>query len=288
MNITWDTDIYCLIGHPISKTLSPIIHNNFYKITDTNNIYLTFDVEKEDLENVVRSLKILNIKGFNVTLPHKISIMEYLDDISEEVKTIGAVNTVKNENGKLIGHNTDCMGFLKSLELNNIDVKDKTVLILGSGGAANAISISLAATGAKKIFINNRTLKKAKILSKRIETQFPKIIVEYGNLKLKNICKNEIDMVINCTSVGMYPNVEETPIRFNEFSKDLIVYDIIYKPRKTKFLQLAQDRGSYTIGGLPMLISQALYSQKIWLENKDINTFDNFSIIERILESFVE
>ena len=288
MNITWNTDIYCLIGHPISKTLSPIIHNNFYKITDTNNIYLTFDVEKEDLENVVRSLKILNIKGFNVTLPHKISIMEYLDDISEEVKTIGAVNTVKNENGKLIGHNTDCMGFLKSLELNNIDVKNKVVLILGSGGAANAISTSLALSGVKKIFINNRTLIKAKTLAKRIKNQFPKIIVEWGDLGLNNICKDEINMVVNCTSVGMYPDVEKTPMNFDGFSKDLIVYDIIYKPRKTKFLQLARGKGNYTIGGLSMLINQALYSQKIWLGNKDDNIFDNFNIIERILESFVE
>ena len=288
MNITWDTNIYCLIGHPISKTLSPIIHNNFYKINNINNVYLTFDVGKEDLENVVKSLKILNIKGFNVTLPHKINIIEYLDDISQEAKKIGAVNTVKNRNGKLIGYNTDCMGFLKSLELNNIDVKDNTVLILGSGGAANAISTSLALAGVKKIFINNRTLIKAKALAKRIKNQFPKLLVEWGDLGLNNISKDEIDMIVNCTSVGMYPDVEKSPMDFDGFSKDLIVYDIIYKPRKTKFLQLAEDRGNYTIGGLSMLINQALYSQKIWMENKNDNIFDNLNIIERILESFVE
>ena len=288
MDITWNTNIYCLIGHPISKTLSPIIHNNFYRINNINNVYLTFDVEKEDLENIVKSFKILNIKGFNVTLHHKISIMEHLDNISEEAKKIGAVNTVKNENGKLIGYNTDCMGFLKSLELNNIYVKDKTVLILGSGGAAKAISTSLALAGVKKIFINNRTLIKAKSLAKRIKNQFPGILVKWGDLGLNNICKHEIDIIVNCTSVGMYPSVEKSPISFDGFSKDSIVYDIIYKPKKTKFLKLAEERGNPTIGGLSMLINQALYSQKIWMENKNDNIFDNLNIIERILESFVE
>ena len=288
MNISWDTDIYCLIGNPISKTLSPIIHNNFYKISNINNVYLAFDVEKENLEHIVKSLKILKVKGFNVTLPYKISIMKYLDDISKEAKIINAVNTVKNENGKLIGYNTDCGGFLKSLELNNIDVKGKVVLILGAGGAANAISTSLALAGAKKIYINNRTLIKAEKLAKRIKNQFSRIIVEWGDLELNNICKNTIDMVVNCTSIGMYPDVEKSPMDFKGFSKDLIVYDIIYKPRNTKFLQIAKERDNYTIGGLSMLINQALYSQKIWLENNNGNIFHNFNIIERILGSFVE
>ncbi|NLJ99463.1 MAG: shikimate dehydrogenase [Tissierellia bacterium] len=288
MKITWNTDIYCLIGHPISKTLSPIIHNSFYKLINANNIYLTFDVEKRDLETIINSFKILNIKGFNVTLPHKISIIKYLDDISEEAKIIGAINTVKNKNGKLIGHNTDGIGFLKSLELEGIDIKDRNILILGSGGAANAISVSVSMAGAKKIFISNRTLAKAEKLTKRIKKQFPEIAIEYGDLELKNVPKNEIDMVINCTSVGMYPKIHEAPIEFQGFSKNLIVYDLIYKPRKTKLIKMAQRRGYRTVGGLSMLINQALCSQNIWIENKNYNFANNFEKIRRILDTYVE
>jgi shikimate dehydrogenase len=288
MMISWDTAIYCLIGHPISKSLSPIIHNNYFNLIGKNNIYLTFDVEEEDLEMVVNTLKILNIKGFNVTLPHKIKIMEYLDEIDSAAKMIGAVNTVKNENGKLIGYNTDGIGFLKSLEMLKINIENKTALILGSGGAANAISTSLAIAGAKKIFINNRSLSKAKILAEKIKKQFPEIIVDYGGLELNNICKDEIDIVINCTSVGMFPNIDETPIKFDGFSKELIVYDVIYKPRKTKFLQLAEDRGYFAVGGLSMLINQALCSQNIWLNDEHNNINENFYKIEGILKSHVE
>src|SRR5690554_4387866 len=107
MKINWETKLYCLIGHPISKSLSPIIHNEFYKINNINSIYLTFDIEQNALKNIVYSFKAMNIQGFNITIPHKISIMNYLDEISEEARLIDAVNTVKNENGKLIGYNTD-------------------------------------------------------------------------------------------------------------------------------------------------------------------------------------
>lgn len=288
MSIAWDTKIYCLIGHPISKSLSPIIHNNFYKINSKNNIYLTFDIKKEDLGIVINSFKALNIKGFNVTLPHKINIIEYLDDISKEAKLIGAVNTVKNENGRLIGYNTDGIGFLKSLELEGIDIKDKTILILGSGGAANAIATTLAMVGAKTIMISNRTLSKAQNLAIKIKKQFPKIIVQYDDLSLNSFKKNDVDMIINCTSVGMYPNIDETPITFNGFSKKMLVYDIIYKPQKTKFLKLAEEKGFFIIGGLSMLINQALCSQNIWLEDKYENIYDKFDTIKRICQNYVE
>lgn len=288
MNITWDTNIYCLIGHPISKSLSPIIHNNYYNLIDKNSIYLAFNVEEEGLGIIINAFKTLNIKGFNVTLPHKIKIMEYLDDISKEAKLIGAVNTVKNENGKLIGYNTDGIGFLKSLELKKIDINNKTILVLGSGGAANAVITSLAMAGVKRIIISNRTLSKAKNLAMKIEKQFPKVIVQYDDLSLNSFNKSDIDMIINCTSVGMYPNIDETPIKFDGFSKNLLVYDIIYKPQKTKFLKLAEEKGFFIIGGLSMLINQALCSQEIWLGYEDNNICNKFNVIERILKSFVE
>ena len=288
MEIDWKTKLFCLIGHPVSKSLSPNIHNEFYKINNLDNVYLVFDIKEENFEDIIYSFKIMDVQGFNITIPHKIRIINYLDEISNEAKLIGAVNTVKNENGKLIGYNTDGLGFIKSLKDNNINIKDKNILILGSGGAANAISTSLALDNVKKLYINNRSIAKSKKLAIKIKKQFPDIDIEYGNLSLNNIKKEKIHMIINCTSVGMYPNTEEVPIFLEGFNRNLIVYDIIYKPEKTNFLKLAEEKGYYTINGLPMLINQALYSQAIWLNQDFKNIFKNFEEIRRSLEIYVE
>lgn len=283
MNINWETKLYCLIGHPISKSLSPIIHNNFFQLNNLNSIYLAFDIDEREIKNTVHAFKAMNVQGFNVTIPYKIKIMDYLDEVSNEARLMGAVNTVKNENGKLIGYNTDGLGFLKSLEDKNIDIKNKNVLVLGAGGAANAICTTLALAGVNTIYINNRDIDKGKKLAKKTKMQFSNIDINYGDLSLKNIIKEKIHMVINCTSVGMYPNIDQTPILLNGFSKDLIVYDIIYKPKKTKLLKFAEDKGYTTIGGLSMLINQGLCSQEIWLQNNNDIIYEKFDIIEEIL-----
>ncbi len=283
MNINWETKLYCLIGHPISKSLSPIIHNNFFQLNNLNSIYLAFDIDEREIKNTVHAFKAMNVQGFNVTIPYKIKIMDYLDEVSNEARLMGAVNTVKNENGKLIGYNTDGLGFLKSLEDKNIDIKNKNVLVLGAGGAANAICTALALAGVNTIYINNRDIDKGKKLAKKTKMQFSNIDINYGDLSLKNIIKEKIHMVINCTSVGMYPNIDQTPILLNGFSKDLIVYDIIYKPKKTKLLKFAEDKGYTTIGGLSMLINQGLCSQEIWLQNNNDIIYEKFDIIEEIL-----
>lgn len=288
MNVTWDTDIYCLIGHPVSKSLSPILHNNFFELIDKNCLYLVFDVEEENLKTIIDGIKVLNIKGFNVTLPYKINIIDYLDEISDEAKLIGAVNTVKNERGKLIGYNTDGMGFIRSLHMMDLDIKNKNMLILGAGGAANAIATTLALNGAKKIYINNRSIERAKRLAEKIKYQFPNTLVEYGGVDLIGVKKEKIYMIINCTSAGMYPNVDDIPIILDGFSDDLIVYDLIYKPRNTKLLKVAQDKGYRTINGLYMLINQGLYSQKIWIDDEKCNVYNYFDEIRRVLENDIE
>lgn len=288
MNITWDTDVYCLIGHPVSKSLSPVIHNSFFELIDKNCLYLVFDVEEENLKTIIDGIKVLNIKGFNVTLPYKINIIDYLDEISDEAKLIGAVNTVKNERGKLIGYNTDGMGFIRSLHMMDIDIKNKNMLILGAGGAANAIATTLALNGAKKIYINNRSIESAKRLAEKIKYQFPNTLVEYGGVDLIGVKKEKIYMIINCTSAGMYPNVDDIPIILDGFSDDLIVYDLIYKPRNTKLLKVAQDKGYRTINGLYMLINQGLYSQKIWIDDEKCNVYNYFDEIRRVLENDIE
>ncbi|WP_236908698.1 shikimate dehydrogenase [Clostridium sp. Cult3] len=288
MNITWDTDVYCLIGHPVSKSLSPVIHNSFFELIDKNCLYLVFDVEEGNLKTIIDGIKVLNIKGFNVTLPYKINIIDYLDEISDEAKLIGAVNTVKNERGKLIGYNTDGMGFIRSLHMMDLDIKNKNMLILGAGGAANAIATTLALNGAKKIYINNRSIESAKRLAEKIKYQFPNTLVEYGGVDLIGVKKEKIYMIINCTSAGMYPNVDDIPIILDGFSDDLIVYDLIYKPRNTKLLKVAQDKGYRTINGLYMLINQGLYSQKIWIDDEKCNVYNYFDEIRRVLENDIE
>ena len=288
MDIMKNKDIYCLIGDPVSKSLSPVIHNNYFKLLGKNSIYFTFNIKDKELDIILKSFKILDIKGFNVTIPHKIRILDYLDEMSEEAEILGAVNTVKNQKGRLIGYNTDGIGFIKSLELEEIQIKDKNILILGAGGAAYAISISLAKEGISKMTIANRTISKAISLSERITRLFPEIDVQYDGLKLENTNREKVDLVINCTAVGMYPNIDESPIEMEGFSKDLIVYDIVYKPRKTKLLQLAESKGHHTINGISMLINQALCSQEIWNGKKDCNFVQNYTKIRRILEKYVE
>lgn len=266
MNIDSDTKLYCLIGHPISKSLSPLIHNFSFNENKINAKYLTFDVKENNLKMAISGLKALGVQGFNVTIPYKTEIIQYLDELSEEAKLIGSVNTVKNVNGKLIGYNTDGMGFIESLKENKIEIKEKIVLVIGAGGAGRAICMMLAKEGAEKIHIINRTIDKAKKLSKELNSIFDDVLITYGSLDNKKIDFKNIDIVVNCTSVGMYPNIDETPINPNHFTSKTTVYDIIYKPIKTKFLKFAEKRGCKILNGLDMLIYQGILSEEIWLD----------------------
>ena len=273
MEIDSRTKLYALIGHPISKSLSPEIHNYSFKKNDINAKYLALDVSEESLEQAVEGIRHLGIGGCNVTIPHKVNISKYLDELDDEAKLLGAVNTVKNENGKLIGYNTDGKGFVNVLKDKDIDIRNKTVAVLGAGGAARAISIILAKEGIDKIVIFNRTLEKAKTIIDEIVDKFPKIEGIYESLESDSFNFKDIDILINCTSVGMYPNSDETPIDPKILSKEAIVCDIVYKPLETRLLKDAKEYGQTTIGGLNMLIYQGILSEEIWLDrvmDKDI------------------
>ncbi len=288
MEITWNTKLYCLIGKPIDKSLSPVIHNNIFKILNNNSIYLAFNIEEDKLKTTIDGLKAMNVAGFNVTIPYKKSIIEYLDDITPEAKAMGAVNTVKNHNGIFIGHNTDGDGFLQTFYDNNIDIKDKNILLLGAGGAAYAIANILAMKEVKSITIANRTLENSILLKKKIEEKNSKILIHLRDLTLNNVNKKNIDIIINATSIGMYPLENMSPLELNGFSVNTIVYDIIYKPFETLLLKEARNRGFKTFNGISMLLNQGIFSQNIW-ENLDkkIN-FEIFKKIEGILYNHVE
>lgn len=287
MSIDSSTTLYCLIGNPIDKSLSPLIHNEMFRIFGKNSIYLAFNIEENKLRDVIDGFKAINVKGFNVTIPFKKTIIRYLDGLSPEAEILGAVNTVKNQDGKLIGYNTDGEGFYKTLRNNNIDVKDKNILLLGAGGAAYGIGITLSTKGIKSIYIANRTREKAVNLEKEIKKINPNISTSIGDLSLREINKKDIDIIINATSIGMYPLENLSPIELNGFDKKTIVYDIVYKPRETKLIKEANLRGFKAINGLSMLLEQAILSQKVWF-NLDEKFLEKAKKVEGLLSVYVE
>ncbi len=241
MNEFLHSNIYCIIGHPVSHSLSPSLHNAAYKILGLNCHFLGFDVT--DLKSCVESIRDLEIGGVAVTIPHKIKIMGYLDKIDNTAKTIGAVNTIINQNGILTGLNTDWSGAINALK-EKTELAGKKVALIGSGGAARAIAYGLKRERAA-VTIFNRNSDHAKTLVKDLD------LVEYYTLKDTSRIRN-FDIVINSTSVGM--DGEKSPVSKDSFIPKQIVFDIVYSPRITAFLKMAKESGCSIITGQRMLI----------------------------------
>jgi shikimate dehydrogenase len=265
--ITGKTKLIGLIGDPIEHSISPQLHNTISKTIGVDLIYIPLKVHKSELDNAVKGLKAFNFIGFNITLPHKKDIMKFIDDNTKEALLMGAVNTVKNIDGRFYGYNTDAEGFSRSFkEESGTGFKEKRVVIFGAGGVARAIAVKIAIEGAKKIFIINRTLSKASEVCDIINNNINAIAECYS---IKNKTNNEIirdsDIIINTTSLGMYPDIGKSPIgKGIEFSKHQIVYDAIYNPIKTKFLKSAEKSGCKIINGTGMLFYQGIYAYEIW------------------------
>jgi len=267
-SININTKIVGVIGHPIKHTLSPLMHNHAFKELDLDYVYLPFDISSTGLHDSLKGMVALGIRGFNVTLPHKERIMEYMDELSDSAKIVGAVNTVVSDNGKLIGYNTDVTGIIKTLDEFKAEIKGATVSVLGAGGAArSAIYTLINHFNVKKINIINRTVEKAeslkdyfssKMLFTKIKTYelFPPDVTEV-------LAKSKL--IINTSSVGMSPDEDDTPTSIPEsFNKKQIVFDIIYNPEYTKFLALAKEQGALTINGLKMFVEQGARSFDLW------------------------
>lgn len=252
--IAANTTLCAIIGDPIEHSLSPLIHNAAFEHLKLNYIFLAFKVEH--LREAVMGLRALNFKGMSVTIPHKVEIINYLDDIEEVAEKIGAVNTILNQEGRLLGYNTDRSGAIKTLE-EKIELKNKKTMLLGAGGAARAIAFGLKEKGAD-ITIINRTVKKAEVLASELGCQ-------YGGLELVESFKP--DILINTTSLGMYPQVADTPVR-KEFLKGMLVFDIVYNPLKTRLIREAEQNGCATIKGLEMFIKQAALQFELWTGKK--------------------
>lgn len=263
---TVHTKIAFLLGNPLEHTFSPVMHNHVFEKMDMDCCYFPVEVTAENLKPVFFGLTRMNILGFNVTIPHKMRILDLLDDIDPLAAAIGAVNTICIENGRTKGYNTDGGGFVRSIEEDlNLSVAEKKIFILGCGGAARAIAMTLASKGAGKIFLCNRTISKAEALSADINKAFENCSsVVPQELQRMAEALRTCDILINTTSVGMHPHVDNMPLDESLLFKDLAVADIVYNPLMTRLLQAAQNIGCSVVNGLGMLVYQGAESFRLW------------------------
>ncbi|MFX0021730.1 MAG: shikimate dehydrogenase [Candidatus Hermodarchaeota archaeon] len=284
--ITAQTKLLCIIGYPIEHSMSPVMHNAVIKELNLDYVYLAFSVYPNNLKFAVKAFKTLDIKGINVTIPFKEKIIKYLDKIDSVAMKIGAVNTIKNEDGYLIGRNTDAEGSKKAILNSGYAISGRNVLILGAGGAARALSYGLA-NDINKITIVNRTEWRAEKLAKELNRNFG--IEVKSNKFSANVLKEEIkkaDCLINATPIGMYPKVDQSPIPAEFLHEDLFVFDVVYNPLDTKLLKDAYSCGCKTMGGLDMLVYQGASAFEWWANEKpNIHIMRN-KIIEFIKQKY--
>lgn len=266
MNISGKTRVCALIGDPVEHSLSPVIQNAAFKNLGLDYVYVAFNVKVDCLKDAVSGIRALNMHGLNVTMPHKIAIIKYLDGLDETASMVGSVNTILNSDGRLIGYTTDGVGALNALKYADADPSDKKIVILGAGGSSRAVSFTLAEI-ASELVILNRTFERAKdlkdalcrVLGDGLRIKAAPLTDEYLKKELE-----DADILINATSVGMKPSSDDTPVKQYYLRKDLAVFDLVYEPLETRLLREARLTGAKVIDGLSMLIHQGAASFEIW------------------------
>jgi shikimate dehydrogenase len=260
------TKLVILLGNPLGHSISPPMHNCVFEQLGMDYCYMPVEVTETNLEKVFSGLSRMNVAGFNVTIPHKINIIQYLDELDPLAATIGAVNTITVRDGKTKGYNTDGEGFIRSFaEETNSTVKGKRFFLLGCGGGARAIAMTLAFHDAKKIYLHNRTIAKADSLADEINKKIrPCTEVVRQSIDSQKEALADCDVLINTTSLGMHPQEGVLPIAESLISPHLIVADIVYNPLMTKLLKTAQRRGCTIAPGLGMLIYQGAAAFKLF------------------------
>jgi shikimate dehydrogenase len=247
--------------------MSPMMHNYAFSQQNIDATYRLFDVKPERLKDAVSGIRALNISGVNVTIPHKVAVMEFLDEIDEEAQQIGAVNTIVNVGGKLIGYNTDGRGYFESLlPVLSQPLETQSVLVIGAGGAARAIVTVLAREGVKDITIANRTVSRAEELAsvtRNISEHILTTTIEQATFDLESY-----HIVINTTSIGMSPNVDHIPLSLKKLKPGTIVSDLIYNPIQTRLLKEAEEKGAKVLDGVGMFVNQGALSFEYWTGEK--------------------
>jgi shikimate dehydrogenase len=261
------TQILGVFGCPVEHSLSPAMHNAAIAALELSYIYLPFAVSPEHLGEAIRSLPALGIVGVNLTIPHKESVLPFLDEITEEARDVGAVNTVHCVEGKLFGDNTDGRGFFTPLIERGVSVFGKSVLVVGAGGAARSVVFRLVREGANVILVN-RTRERAEQLAHAVAGagfRSPVRVIDEKDTKEYADATRQATLLVNTTRVGMFPHADELPpIIFDALHPNLTVYDLVYNPIRTRLLQEAARRGCPTIDGVKMLVGQGALAFERW------------------------
>ncbi|MCX8029797.1 MAG: shikimate dehydrogenase [Brevinematales bacterium] len=268
--ITSYTNLYCVIGNPIKHSKSPIIHNFIFQKLGIDAVYLAFEVR--DLESFFKFVKDSGVGGVSVTIPHKVEVIKFLDEVDEIAYRVGAVNTVKNVNNRLIGYNTDIQGVIKAFETRGVfNLKDKIGLIIGNGGVARSVAWAFVEMGISHIIVAGRDNGKVESFVEGIRKYF--VSIEGIVLERLPEIMDKVDIVSNCTPLGMYPNVDDTPINTSLLSSRHIIFDTVYTPEHTKLVKYGVEIGCRIVYGIDMFVFQALEQDNIWFNNPVVYSF---------------
>lgn len=267
MKIWGTTRVVGVIGYPVRHSCSPPMHNAAFEAMGLDFCYVAFEVAPEDLAAALEGARALGIVGLNATIPHKEALLRLVEGISEEARLIGAVNTLHWREGRLWGDNTDGRGFVASLRASGMELEGRRVVLLGAGGSARAVSVALARSGVAELVVANRTAERGSglvaFLNRQVRAGIARA-VELSSDELWRACE-AADLIVNTTAAGMFPQVEAMPVTdLPVLSSRTLVYDIIYNPRQTRFLQLAAARGARTLNGVEMLVHQGALAFQQW------------------------
>lgn len=259
-------NVYGIIGHPVSHSLSPVMHNRAAKLLDLNYVYVAFDVAPSELKRALAAMRPLGIKGLNVTVPHKETVIPYLDRLEEEAALIGAVNTITVKKGALVGGNTDGIGFIESIKKSGFRPRGKRAAIIGAGGSARAVGAALCRAGVSKVIIVNRSESRGRLLARRLSKLGDCSFASSGGSFAKKEA-GKCDLIVQTTPCGMKKG-DRLPVSGIAFHAGQTVCDIIYSPIETSFLKKAGQEGAKTVNGLGMLVYQGSASFNKWTGHK--------------------
>ena len=264
MSKNYRSELVGAFGCPIDENPTGVMEEAAFAAAGLDYRYLTIKVDREDIETAMKAVRALHMRGINLTIPHKVSAIPFVDELSPEAQIIGAINIVVNNDGVLWGDNTDGKGFLKSLTDRGITVEGKTITVLGAGGASRAISVVCALQGASRLHIINGSVERGSELVTLLTEKTPAKadLIRWENT---TAIPDATDILVNATSVGLYPNVDQKPdIDYDTIQSKMVVCDVIFNDPNSLFLQESAQRGAVTVNGLGMLVNQGALNFKLW------------------------